>query len=52
VRLFLLSRLVTGYENASRYSFDIKQNGNAYEVGIDAQTGAVLEHKIEGLNPD
>ena len=35
-----------------RYSFDVKRNGKTYEVGIDAQTGAVLEHKVEGPNPD
>ena len=35
-----------------RYSFDVKRNGKTYEVGVDAQTGAVLEHKVEGPNPD
>ena len=35
-----------------RYSFDIKQGGKVYEVGIDAKTGAVLENKAEGKNPD
>lgn len=35
-----------------RYSFDIKHNAKTYEVGIDAQTGAVLENAAEGKNPD
>ena len=35
-----------------RCSFDIKRSGKTYEVGIDAQTGAVLENKVEGPNPD
>ncbi len=35
-----------------RYSFDIKADGKTYEVGIDAQTGAVLENAAEGKNPD
>lgn len=35
-----------------RYSFDIKQGTETYEVGIDAKTGAVLENKAEGKNPD
>jgi uncharacterized membrane protein YkoI len=35
-----------------RYSFDIKANGHAYEVGVDAATGAVLENSTEGKNPD
>ncbi len=35
-----------------RYSFDIKAHGKAYEVGVDAQTGQVLENKAEGKNPD
>jgi len=35
-----------------RYSFDIKNKGVAYEVGVDAGTGAVLENKLEGKNPD
>lgn len=37
-----------------RYSFDIKQHGKkgTQEVGIDAMTGAVLENKPEGKNPD
>jgi uncharacterized membrane protein YkoI len=35
-----------------RYSFDIKKGTTTYEVGIDAQTGAVLESAPEGKNPD
>ena len=32
-----------------RYSFDIKSGGTVYEVGVDAQTGKVLETKRKGL---
>jgi uncharacterized membrane protein YkoI len=35
-----------------RYSFDIKSDGAVYEVGVDAQTGKVLENKKEGRHPD
>jgi uncharacterized membrane protein YkoI len=35
-----------------RYSFDIKVGKVTQEVGIDAQTGRVLENKPEGPNPD
>lgn len=35
-----------------RYSFDIKQGGATHEVGVDAQTGKVLENSVEGKNPD
>ena len=35
-----------------RYSFDIKRGAKTYEVGADAQSGAVLENKAEGPNPD
>lgn len=35
-----------------RYSFDIKSDGKTYEVGVDANTGAVLENATEGKNPD
>ncbi len=35
-----------------RYSFDILSKGKKYEVGIDAKTGAILENKAEGKNPD
>ncbi len=35
-----------------RYSFDIKRGLVTQEVGVDAQTGKVLENKKEGKNPD
>jgi hypothetical protein len=35
-----------------RYSFDIKNGVNTFEVGVDAQTGKDLENKAEGKNPD
>lgn len=35
-----------------RYSFDIKRGRVTQEVGVDAQTGHVLENKKEGPNPD
>lgn len=36
-----------------RYSFDIKGADKvSYEVGVDAQTGAVLENDKESANPD
>lgn len=35
-----------------RYSFDVKRGTETVEVGVDAETGAVLENKIEGPNPD
>ncbi|KIG11201.1 PepSY domain containing protein [Burkholderia sp. MR1] len=35
-----------------RYSFDIASARGTQEVGVDAQTGAVLENKAEGWNPD
>ena len=35
-----------------RYSFDIKVNGVVYEVGVDADTGEVLENKIDDPKPD
>lgn len=35
-----------------RYSFDITGGGKKYEVGVDAKSGAVLENKAEGANPD
>ena len=35
-----------------RYSFDIKSGKAAYEVGVDAQTGKVLEDSKEGRHPD
>ena len=35
-----------------RYSFDVKSDGVTYEVGVDAQSGKVLENNPEGANPD
>ena len=35
-----------------RYSFDIRHGKVTQEVGVDAQTGKVLENKAEGPNPD
>lgn len=35
-----------------RYSFDIKVKSVTYEVGVDAQTGKILENGREGKNPD
>jgi uncharacterized membrane protein YkoI len=35
-----------------RYSFDIKRGAVTQEVGVDAQTGKVLENKREGRHPD
>lgn len=35
-----------------RYSFDIRVGKITQEVGVDAQTGFVLENKAEGPNPD
>lgn len=35
-----------------RYSFDIKNKGKTFEVGVDARTGKVLENDAEGANPD
>lgn len=35
-----------------RYSFDIKTATGVQEVGVDAETGAVLENAKEGKNPD
>ena len=35
-----------------RYSFDIKRGAVTQEVGVDAQTGTVLENAQEGPNPD
>jgi uncharacterized membrane protein YkoI len=33
---------------AWRYSFDIQQRGHVQEIGIDGQTGKVVENKSEG----
>lgn len=35
-----------------RYSFVIKTRGTKHEVGVDAQTGKILENSLEGTNPD
>lgn len=35
-----------------RYSFDINKNGVTHEVGVDAQSGNVLENSVEGPNAD
>ncbi len=35
-----------------RYSFDIRHGKVTQEVGVDAQTGKVLENAPEGSNPD
>lgn len=35
-----------------RYSFDITSHGKAFEVGVDARTGAILENAAEGKHPD
>ena len=35
-----------------RYSFDVFSKGATYEVGVDAQTGTVLENGREGSHPD
>jgi uncharacterized membrane protein YkoI len=35
-----------------RYSFDNKSGKVVYEVGVDAETGKVLENKKEGRHPD
>jgi len=35
-----------------RYSFDIRHGKVTQEVGVDAQTGKVLENAPEGPNPD
>jgi uncharacterized membrane protein YkoI len=35
-----------------RYSFDVKSGNVVYEVGVDAQTGKILENSREGRHPD
>jgi uncharacterized membrane protein YkoI len=35
-----------------RYSFDIKIGKTVYEVGVDAQSGKILENAAEGAHPD
>ena len=41
-----------GEGSGLRYSFDVRSKGVTYEVGVDAQTGAVLENDREGAHPD
>ena len=41
------------YENENgdwRYSFDIRQGKRIHEIGVDANTGRVVEDKYEGLH--
>ena len=35
-----------------RFSFDVKTGNVTYEVGVDAQSGKVLENSKEGRHPD
>ena len=35
-----------------RFTFVIKDGPESYEIGVDAQTGIVLENIVEGKNPD
>ena len=35
-----------------RYSFDVRSGKVTHEVGVDANTGKVLENSVEGPNPD
>jgi uncharacterized membrane protein YkoI len=35
-----------------RYSFDVKSGSAVYEVGVDAQTGEVLENAKDSPDPD
>ncbi|HET9147228.1 MAG TPA: PepSY domain-containing protein [Acetobacteraceae bacterium] len=36
-----------------RYSFDVKtSSGKTHEVGIDAETGKLLENSVEGAHAD
>ena len=35
-----------------RYSFDIKSAKDTHEVGVDGQTGKLLENSVEGANND
>ena len=38
--------LVAAPDGAMRYAFTVRSNDGAYAVGIDAQTGAVLENRF------
>ena len=33
-----------------RYSFDIRQGKRIHEIGVNANTGRIVENKFEGLN--
>jgi uncharacterized membrane protein YkoI len=35
-----------------RYSFDVKNGTKTFEVGVDAQSGKILENQAEGAHPD
>lgn len=35
-----------------RFSFDVRAGKTVHEVGVDANTGRVLENAVEGKNPD
>ena len=35
-----------------RCSFDIKNGGVTHEVGVDAETGKLLENRVEGRHAD
>ena len=35
---------------AWRYSFDIRQGRRIHEIGVDANTGRIVENKFEGLH--
>ena len=45
-------RVISGeYEREGggwRYSFDIQQTGHVQEIGVDANTGRIVENKSEG----
>ena len=45
-------RVISGeYEREGggwRYSFDIQQRGHVQEIGVDANTGRIVENKSEG----
>lgn len=35
---------------AWRYSFDIRQKNRIHEIGVDANSGRIVENKFEGLH--
>ncbi len=39
-------QLVRAPDGAARYAFTVRSTDGAYAVGIDAQTGAVLENRL------